>query len=136
MNVDYIRSIITHPANFAGCVGEGDPTAWKPNMADNTVWLKAPGAVFMGFALTPVLWECHSAVVPEFRQRTKEYYQQAIDWMRENTTCRHLIGMIPEGNLLARVAAKAAGFKREGFMPNSRMHAGQLVGQYIYGVTL
>lgn len=132
--MDYVKSIITHPACFAGAVGEGDPATWEPNVGPYVAWLRAPGAAFMLYPLTALLWECHSAVIPEFRKHTKAYYAAVREWIGDNTTCRHLIGMIAEGNWKAQRAAEAAGMKREGFLPNSKLYRGQIVGTHVYGI--
>lgn len=59
------------------------------------IWDDELVAAYAFRLITSVLWEGHINVRPHAWGSCDEYTHEAIRWMRENTSCRKVIGFIP-----------------------------------------
>lgn len=134
---DYIEGILFHPSVWPWWQDDDAPD-WRPPIGPNVIWLRPEegGALFMIYPHFPRLWEAHSAVLPEYRTNTTRYYREGIQWVRDNTICTHLVGMIPTGNPRASAAVRAAGFKQEGLFTKAKMQRGKLRDIAVYGLEI
>ena len=130
---EYIRSVFTHPAIYPHICDDftTDSETWEPVIADEICYLRPEegGACFMFHPHTRVLWEVHSAVLPENRDRSLEYVKSCAAWLRVNTTCKCLMTLVPGGNFRARRLAEAVGMRLTGILPSSFLKGGALVDQ-------
>lgn len=107
---------------------------WKPVLARPVHWLMSDdgGALFMTYPMQPRIWEAHSQVMPEFRRNTVSYYLAAFDYLKQNTICARLLGLIPAGNYRAKRAAEAAGMKPTTTLAQCCMKGGRLIDMTMY----
>ena len=130
---EYIRSVFTHPAIYPHVCDDfnADPGAWEPVITGDVVYLRPEdgGACFLFHPHSRVLWEVHSAVLPEYRNHSLEYVKACAAWLQANTTCKCLMTLVPEGNYRARRLAEAVGMRLTGTLPNSFLKGGALVDQ-------
>jgi hypothetical protein len=122
IDADYIKSILKHPSIWPFAMDDAvDKDTWEPPLAAINHWLMPDGggALFLTYPHDATLWEAHSAVLPERRTQTVELYRQAFEYVRQNTSCKCLIGKIASGNYRARRAAEAAGMKFIGTLPKA-----------------
>lgn len=135
-DAELIRSFITNPAIWPHVTEDdaGPAENWQPALAPHIHWLIADdgGALFMVYPLLPRLWEAHSQVLPEFREHTKNYYEQVREYLRRNTLCGCLLGLIPDGNYKAKRAAEAAGMTALGAVSNCWLKGSRKSGMTIY----
>lgn len=128
---EVIRSVFARAEVFPFVVTGGHPATWQPQFNEGIHWLAAPGAVFLTYPSSGVLWEMHAASVA--KGKTAEYARQFFDYLRDNTNCRHVIAVITETNLKAIKRAESVGMRLEGIFPDSRIVNEQLVGALVYG---
>jgi RimJ/RimL family protein N-acetyltransferase len=126
-DAEYIHAILKHPAIWPWAMDDGlDRETWCAPINSVNHWLRPQegGALFLTYAQDPLVWEAHSAVLPEHRAKTVEFYKWAFDYVRHNTPCKCLIGKIAEGNYRAKRAAEAAGMKFIGTLPKACQRRG------------
>ena len=137
---EYIRSVFTHPAIYPYVSDDYAPAAeaWEPILVDEVIYLRPEegGACFLIHPHTRVMWEVHSAVLPEFRAKSKEYAAGVVRWVAENTTCKCFTTLVPDGNVPALGLAKSVGLKPVGVFPKSFMKGGRLLDQTILAMEL
>lgn len=135
-----IRSVMAHPDIWPhiGDDYSGQAEDWMPVIHDSIVYLMPDdrGACFMLHPHSVTLWEVHSAVLPAFRGHSVGYTKAIVKWLSENTQCRHLMTLIPQGNFRARRLAEAAGMVQEGLFPRSFMKGGELIDQAVFGMEI
>lgn len=132
-DADEIRQIVCKPGIFRYMVAGSSPDEWSPPFGDSIHWLKGQGCIFLVYPIGEVLWEMH--VGAEFRSPARECCMKVFDYMK-NHGCRHVIGIIAETNRVAISSAKAVGMVQEGYLPDSRIVEGRLMGAFIYGRSL
>lgn len=140
-DVEFIRSILTHPAVFPLAVDEGDPATWQPPMGEGLHWLRIPGvpAVALAYQVSGVLWAYDAAVLPQARGNAQDYVVRRSyigllkDYLRRHTNCRHLIAIIAVDNERSIGAAKADGLRQEGFLKGAKLRGGVLLDAVVYG---
>jgi RimJ/RimL family protein N-acetyltransferase len=92
--------------------------------------------VFFYHPHSTVLWEVHTCVLPEFWGEPATTAARAgLAWMIENTPCRKVITHVPRTNQKARMFALRVGLKDEGVNRASFLKDGDLVDQYLMGIT-
>ena len=137
---EYIRSVFTHPAIYPHVCDDYAPKAeaWEPVLSEDVIYLRPEegGACFMVHPHNRVMWEVHSAVLPEFRNKSKEYAAGVVRWVAQHTPCRCFTTLVPEGNVPALGLAKSVGFKPVGVFPQSFMKGGRLIDQTILAMEL
>ena len=130
---EYIRSVFTHPAIYPHICDDFAvaPEAWEPALSEEVIYLRPEegGACFLFHPHTRVLWEVHSAVLPERRGQSLEYVTACAAWLKANTTCKCLMTLVPKGNHRARRLAEAVGMRLTGILPSSFLKGGALVDQ-------
>ena len=107
---------------------------WRPVIAPHVHWLLSDdcGALFMTYPLQPRLWEAHSQVLPGFRENTVAYYKAAFAYLKQETICTRLLGLIPRGNYPAKRAAEAAGMKAAHTLARCCKKRGRLIDMTLY----
>jgi hypothetical protein len=136
---EYIRSVFTHPAIWPHVSDDyATPEAWEPILTDDVAYLRPEegGACFMVHPHSRVMWEVHSAVLPEFRAKSREYAIGVVRWVAQHTPCKCFTTLVPDGNVPALALAKAVGFKPVGTYPRSFMKGGRLLDQTILAMEL
>ena len=130
---DYIRSVFTHPSIYPHVTEDGDPPAseWEPTVNEQTIYLRPEegGACFLFHPHTRIVWEVHSAVLPDYRGKSLDYVKACAEWLRQNTTCKCLLTRIPKGNVAAFGLARAVGMNKTGTIPKSFLKRGLLLDQ-------
>ena len=136
---EYIRSVFTHPAIYPHVSDDyaPPPEVWEPPI-EGAAYLRPEegGACFMVHPHNRVMWEVHSAVLPEFRGKSKEYAEGVVRWVAQNTPCKCFTTLVPEGNAPALALAKSVGLKPVGVFPRSFMKGGRLLDQTILAMEL
>lgn len=140
-DTEYIRAIVTHPAVWAYAVDQGsDPATWQPPM-QGVVWLTMPGVVGVAlvYRVSGVIYAYDAAVLPESRApavnytKRRDYIEELKAWLRKNTDCKHLIGIIAEDNKRSIRAAEADGLTLEGRLAKSKKRGEVFIDALIYG---
>lgn len=134
----FIEAFCRHPAIWPHLVDDDTPEGWKPPIAPHIHWLLSDdgGALFMTYAVQPRLWDGHGQVLPEFRKNTTRYYREAFEYLKQNTPCARLIGLIPAGNYRAKRAAEAAGMKATTTLARCCKKGGRLIDMTLYEVEI
>lgn len=137
---EYIRSVFTHPAIWTHVSDDHAPAPekWEPILSNEVVYLRPEegGACFMVHPHSRVMWEVHSAVLPEFRAKSKEYASGVVRWVAQNTPCKCFTTLVPDGNVPALALAKSVGLKPVGVFPKSFLKGGRLLDQTILAMEL
>lgn len=136
LDPDFIEAFAKHPAIWPHITDDdcAPIEAWKPAMAPHIHWVLSDdgGALFMCYPLQPRLWEAHSQVLPQFRRNTRAYYLALADYLKNNTICTRLLGLIPAGNYPAKRAAEAAGMKAAAQLARCCKKNGRLIDMTLY----
>ncbi len=82
-----------------------------------------------------ILFEIHTALLPNAWGRSLDCAKSVISWVFSNTDCKRLVTSVPDGNTLAFRLAKSAGMDVYGYNPKSFMLEGELLGQTLLGVS-
>lgn len=82
-----------------------------------------------------VLFEIHTAILPDFWGKSLKYSAEVIEWIFANTACQKLITFVPENNNRALAFAERSGLKREAFITDSFLKGGILIGQHVLSVS-
>lgn len=141
-DADFMRTVYGSEGMWAAISDDNTPAL---DEMDLSIIIKNP-AVFVlipdnigTFVFHPhnsVMYEMHSAVLPECRGRQSlEGARLAGMWMFENTPCQKIITLVPQGNVRADVLARKGGMTREGTLTKSFLRGGRLIDQHIYGIT-
>ncbi len=77
----------------------------------------------------------HIATLPELRKGTKQFVEEAIEWVFEKTTYSKIVSLAPECNRAAVVFGKRCGFKVEGKMTKSFLKNWKLYDQVVFGLS-
>lgn len=104
-----ICRVAFHPDVRAGILGEV-PEGWIPPIKEGVHYLIEGDVLVIFVRLKADVYESHVGVIPG--GRAKKSAIRAIQWLRDNTPCRLLIGYIPKNNLAALVNAKAVGMRQ------------------------
>ena len=92
--------------------------------------------MFMYHPHNGVLYEVHSAVLPEYRGAISvEMALMSLQWMFKNTNCKKVITYVPRGNKPAFALARRVGMIVEGVNRLSIMKNGKLIDQKVLGIT-
>ena len=144
-DVQFIRSIVTHPDVFPYVVDEGHaPETWQPPLNDNLAWLKCDGiaGVALVYRVSGVIYAYDAALLPEARAKAVGYKERRghiellKNWLRLHTDCQHLIAIIACDNERSIAAAKADGLKLEGNLPKSKWRGGRLIDALVFGTEI
>ena len=137
-----INSIISHPQIYPQVVDDFAPPreefdCSKAIESEGVLFLtpiveKVLG-VFMVHSHTSILWEVHTCLLPETKNKL-ECAKALIKWVFENTTCRKLISWAPSDNRRAYDFAVKAGLVEEGICKKSFIKNGVLLDQHLMGI--
>jgi RimJ/RimL family protein N-acetyltransferase len=138
-----VHRILTHPRIWPH-VGDdfaGPPEGWAPP-SDSRIWwvLAMDGGPILGlFTFLPrstVLWEMHVAMLPTaWGPSAVRAGRLVIPWLFEHSTCRRLIGEVPDSNRLAMRYAESIGFRRFGTNRCAFMKNGALKDLVLFGIS-
>jgi RimJ/RimL family protein N-acetyltransferase len=91
--------------------------------------------MFMLYPINFVLYELHSAVLPQARGEGSQSAAKAmLQWLWANTPALSLMTWVPAYNRPAAVAAKRAGFVERARLPGAYMKDGKSQDLFLYGV--
>lgn len=134
-----IRAVVAHPDvwphvadDCSGAAGE-----FHPPIAEHLVYLMPAddAACFLLHPHNAILWEVHSAVLPEHRSRSKALAEAVIAWARGRGV-RSLVTYVPKGNERAAHLACSVGFHRIGDVPASFLRDGVAIAQTILALEI
>lgn len=95
-----------------------------------------PSGVFLFHPHNAITYEVHTAILPPlWGELAKQAAFMARQWIFTQTPCRKLITHVPEYNKLALRFAKQGGLKLEGVNRKSYLFNGELMDQYLLGIT-
>lgn len=141
-DTDVLKSIFTHPSIWPHISDDYcDIKTYEPAINDLVYYLVptiqgVSCGVFMFVPQNTIMYEVHSCLLPEYRGKdSHELAKDALLWMVNNTMCRKVITHVPENNRLALAFAKRAGMTLEGINRKSYQKAGEILDQFILGIT-
>lgn len=136
-----VSQIAKHPKLWPRLADDfTDKDTWKPvqHEAFHYVLVKDEGEVlgfFLLVPMSPVLWEIHTALLPNaWGDRSKIAVQGVFDWLWATTPAQRLFTQVPDSNRLAIAAAERAGMKHYGVQPNAYMKNGELESLILLGI--
>jgi RimJ/RimL family protein N-acetyltransferase len=140
---EFIRRTMTHPKvwPFISDDYSGAPEDFVPPLHGSFRYLTPEHkgervGVFFYHPHTAVLWEVHTCVLPEYwGDPATQAARAGLLWMVENTSCRKVLTHVPRTNQKARMFALRVGLKDEGVNRASFLKDGDLVDQYLMGIT-
>lgn len=144
---DLAKAILAHPSIYAWMVSDGAP---KPqdvqiDVSGFTYYLlvKTDDGALLGMFIcvpyrnTSVCYEIHTCLLPCGRGRNAIFaYEAGMEWLRQHTGCKKVIGNICEDNKPALQIALRTGNKIIGINEKSIMKNGVLMDQTIVGRSL
>lgn len=132
-----INEIMTHPGVYPYISDDGSPTRNKfiTIQSPEVYYLLWKGGVFMYVPINGITVEVHTCVLPKFQGKSLPYAKASIKWIFNNTTYKKIMTHVPQNNRKAFVYAKKAGMVEEGYLTNSFMLNGEIMGQHILGVS-
>lgn len=136
-NIDDVNKVMEHPRNVRVIRGD-TPMKAKWPICDSIYYIGAYLTnqiigLFIGFPRSVVMLECHIAMLPEGYRYTDRAVQKGIDWVRDNTEFKKLVGLTPVYNRLAIKSNERNGFEREGICKQSYLKDGKLYDQIYFG---
>lgn len=134
-----VSEIMHHPAIWPHIHDDG-VKEYQPVDLDELYWLKVVDDETIGaFLVHPnnsVCYEVHTCILPDaWGNKAKKASQLLLKWVFENTVCMKLVTHVPAYNKLAKRFAKNAGMKEEGINRQSFLRNGELLDQYLLGIT-
>lgn len=135
-----VRQIVTHPAIWPHVHEDATPDDWAPTDHEGFMWMlvtdEKPLGVFLLHARGVACLEMHTCLLPEtWGHRAAEAAQLLAGWVFHETDCRKLITAVPAYNRAALRYAIAGGMQKEGVNRRSYLHGGEMVDQYMLGIT-
>jgi RimJ/RimL family protein N-acetyltransferase len=135
-----IASILNHPTILPHITDDGSTTLTNvinPSLFWITVY---DGEELLGMFLShphnTVTYESHTCLLPNaYGKRAIKAAHAYMTWMFEQTTCKKLITNVPDYNKLAMRFARNVGGVLEGCNRKSFLKNGELMDQYVYGIT-
>ena len=136
---ELIKKVMNHPRNLKAIRGENAVDADWP-IVDQIIYLGMFEddiiGLFIGFTKSDIVLDVHVAMLPEFYKHTDECYTIAIDWVKQNTEFKKLVGQTPSFNKLAIKCNERNGMVREGVNKQSYLRNGRLYDQIYFGRVL
>jgi len=142
----YVDAVMKHPDVYPWITDDFTPDPddfYTETLIDNenfyfvgTFVDDAIAGVFMFHPMTKIMYEMHSAVLPDYRGLLSVTMAVgAAEWIFRNTDCLKLITYVPAGNIAALALARRGGMKAEGVITESFMKGGTMIDQTILGIT-
>jgi GNAT superfamily N-acetyltransferase len=137
-DVSIIANVLKHPSIFPYISDDYTPSDWMPSPSGASVFLMPEdnSACFVFTKHSGVLCEGHLAVLPEARKRGEALGRAALDWMKENTDCKAVMGLVQEKNKHACRYVERLGFEQSGRIKKGFAKDGELVDLVIYTMEL
>lgn len=137
---EYIKSVFCHPEVYSSLVDDFSPKneEYQPVVIPEVTYLRPEegGACFMFVPHNQSMWEIHSAVLPDHRKHSLKYVNECREWLKQNTNCKTVITLVPEGNYPAHALAERAGMQKVGIIPKSIQKGGKLLNQTLLSMEL
>lgn len=129
-----IAKVMRHPAIWPYVSDDNTPQDWQPEIHPARVYLMPDddSACFVFSQHSGCLAEGHFCVLPEHRHKSDELAEQAMQWLRDNTDTRALVGFINAANKAARNYVKRLGFHEGARLPNAALRGGNHMDVVIY----
>jgi len=140
-DMQFVKEVMTHPRIWKWISDDGcSVETFDPVDSDKLYWLTPVGESRMGvFFVHPhntVTYEIHTAILPEYWGNGSDLAAiEVLKWIFSNTPCQKLITHVPQNNPFALRFAKFAGLQIEGINRKSFMKNGQLLDQYLLGIS-
>jgi RimJ/RimL family protein N-acetyltransferase len=138
-DMDFIKSVVTHPSVWPHVSDDnsGNPEDFIP--PESLLYLgAAENGNRVGFfaisAINSVCCEIHTTMLPSAWGKTIIYTAEVLDWIFSNTGFLKVITFVPETNKKALNLAIKSGLGVEGFLANSFIRDGELIGQHVLGI--
>jgi RimJ/RimL family protein N-acetyltransferase len=143
-DLDLVRAILTDPAIWPHIGDDFAPRqeAFWPN-SDERIFYAITFArhlvagLFVFIPESPVCWEAHVAMLPEWWGKVAHQAgREIVPWVWANTTCERLIARVPETNPAAVLyGLRAMGLKKFGVNSKSFLKGGTLRDQILMGIS-
>ena len=137
-----IGSIMLHPDIWATVAEDGqDPGDFNPDPEHDAWLVVSVDHIEIGIFHLPrfngVTLEIHAQVLPEYRKEySKASGRAALNWIYDNVTwCKKVIAWVPTTYPNVKNYARSMGFKTEGKSRESYLKNGELVDQWLLGIT-
>jgi RimJ/RimL family protein N-acetyltransferase len=142
-DLDLVRTIMTHPKVWPYISDDfcGEADSFEPVLSPALLYLEAldeegPGGVWLYHPHNAICWEVHTCCLPEWwGPRALQAARLTLRWVVEHTACRKVITYVPVCNSLAYRFALRAGMVDEGRNRASFLKRGQVLDQYVLGIT-
>jgi RimJ/RimL family protein N-acetyltransferase len=142
-DLDLVRRIMTHPKVWPHISddGSGSRDLFQPVIAPALLYLEAldedgPGGVWLYHPHNSICWEVHTCCLPDWwGPRALSAARLTLRWVVERTECRKVITHVPVTNRTALRFAQRVGMVDEGLNRASFLKGGQVVDQYVLGIT-
>jgi hypothetical protein len=144
---DLAKAILAHPSVYAWMVSDGAPAPQdvQIDVSGFTYYLlvKTDDGELLGMFIvvpyrnTSVTWEVHTCLLPCCRGANAVLaYHAGVQWLKDHTICKKVIGNICEDNKPALFMALRAGNEIIGVNKASIMKGGKLLDQTIVGMSI
>ena len=133
-----IASVLKHPAIFPHIRDDATPDDWMPEATPNKVFLMPDdnSACFVYSQHSGVLAEGHLAVLPEARRDGVAMGLASLQWLRDNTDLKAVMGLVSALNTPACRYVERVGFVRSGTIKSGFAKDGGLVDLAVYSLEL
>ena len=141
-DIETIQRIMLHEDVFPDIVDDytdiskGKQLAWGM-VSQPLCYMLHPAelVLFMVGMRTMTIYECHTMITPEGRNKAAVgHAKEAAKWLFENTQCEKVITYVPVDNRKAKLFAHMVGFKSEGTCTKSIRRNGELMDQWVLGL--
>lgn len=110
-------------------------------LAENIYWMliksgEDVAGLFMVHTHNSILFEVHTNVLPEHRDKSLAGCNALWKWLKQNTSMQTLITQVPKINKPARRLAQQFGFKDFGVIPSAWLKDGKLYDIQLMGATI
>lgn len=129
------------PAIWPHIHEDGTTDDFKPIDHEGFHWMLVtdndePIGVFLVHARGKVCFEMHTCLLPKcWGERAACAAQLLAEWVFHKTACEKLVTSVPVYNRLARRFAETGGMQLEGINRASYLRNGELVDQFMLGIT-
>ncbi len=137
-----IRSIMTNDVIWAATAEDGQEKADFMPYTVSDCWVKMMldsvcVGLFVFERLNKVLLKVHPAILPEYRGKIGHRAGiEHLRWIYQNEpACQKIVAHIPTPYISVKLYAKMLGYREEGINRASYMKNGQLLDQWMLGIT-
>lgn len=142
-DLEFIREVMAHPKIWPHISDDhsGKREDFVPSLHGSFRYLTPEHkgdrvGVFFYHPHSVILWEVHTCILPQFwGDPATQAARAGLRWMIDHAGAKKIITHVPRINQKARMFALRVGMKDEGVNRQSFLKNGQLVDQYILGIT-